>query len=308
MNNRKQQVVNKAHQLFIEKGFQATSIQDIIDYSGISKGTFYNYFSSKNELLMAIFTSLNHQISDQRNKLLIGQDPADIEILIQQLELQMAFNQRNKLLTLFEEVFVSNDPALKQFLKQYQIRHIRWTYLRFVDIFGKSKQPYLLDVAIMFTGMLHHNIHFHFLANGLEGNMKQVIRYTVQSLVKIVDEIDQNPAPLLNPDVLEKWLPDGQKPEYAFRKELNTAISALKNFLSDGEDQLKQLELLDFIEEELLHSKMPRKYLIQSALASLNENTETDWLDGLQKLERKIEDYFAKLDKIRRVPKLTGTH
>ena len=42
MNDRKLHVVNMAHQLFIEKGFQATSIQDILDYSGISKGTFYN--------------------------------------------------------------------------------------------------------------------------------------------------------------------------------------------------------------------------------------------------------------------------
>ena len=59
MNDRKQHVINKAHQLFIDKGFQATSIQDILDYSGISKGTFYNYFSSKNELLIAIFTNQN---------------------------------------------------------------------------------------------------------------------------------------------------------------------------------------------------------------------------------------------------------
>ena len=58
MNDRKQHVVNKAHQLFIDKGFQATSIQDILDYSGISKGTFYNYFSSKNELLIAIFKTI----------------------------------------------------------------------------------------------------------------------------------------------------------------------------------------------------------------------------------------------------------
>src|SRR5919206_2043744 len=121
MNERKQHVINKAHQLFIDKGFQATSIQEIIDYSGISKGTFYNYFSSKNELLMAIFTSLGQQIDQERNKLLIGQDPADIEIFIQQLELQMDFNRRNKLLTLFEEVFVSNDPSLKQFLKRFQL-------------------------------------------------------------------------------------------------------------------------------------------------------------------------------------------
>ncbi|MGA9287974.1 MAG: helix-turn-helix domain-containing protein, partial [Anaerobacillus sp.] len=58
MNDRKQHVIKMAHQLFIDRGFQATSIQDILDYSGISKGTFYNYFSSKNELLIALFKAL----------------------------------------------------------------------------------------------------------------------------------------------------------------------------------------------------------------------------------------------------------
>ena len=59
MNDRKQHVVNMAHQLFINKGVQSTSVQDILEYSGISKGTFYNYFSSKHELLIALFTNLN---------------------------------------------------------------------------------------------------------------------------------------------------------------------------------------------------------------------------------------------------------
>ena len=46
MNVRKQDVVNMAHQLFINNGVQSTSVQDIFEYSGISKGTFYHYFSS----------------------------------------------------------------------------------------------------------------------------------------------------------------------------------------------------------------------------------------------------------------------
>lgn len=122
MNDRKQHVINVAHQLFIEKGFQATSIQEILEYSGISKGTFYNYFSSKNELLLAIFHSLHEKLEMERNKLLIGQDPSDIEIFIKQIELQMKLNKQNKLFALFEEVFVSNDSEFKDFFKAGTIK------------------------------------------------------------------------------------------------------------------------------------------------------------------------------------------
>ncbi len=37
MNNRRQNVIDTAHKLFIDKGYQATSIQDILEEGGISK-------------------------------------------------------------------------------------------------------------------------------------------------------------------------------------------------------------------------------------------------------------------------------
>lgn len=293
MNDRKQQVITKAHELFIEKGFQATSILDILEYSGISKGTFYNYFSSKNELLIAIFTSLNKRIDQERNELLLGQDPSDIKIFIHQLELQMEFNRRNKLLTLFEEVFVSNDPALKQFLKRTQIMHIRWIFNRFVDIFGKSNQPYLLDCAIMFTGMLHHNIHFHFLAYEMDGNMNQVIHYTVERMQKMVEEVARNRSQLLKPEILDKWLPNCDQSGQAFKKKVYNTVSAVKNCLGTGDNRLEMIELLDFIQEEVIHSKTPRKFLIQSALSSIRENSGTLSKLELQKLEQIVDDFFS---------------
>ncbi|MGA9227687.1 MAG: helix-turn-helix domain-containing protein, partial [Mesobacillus sp.] len=70
MNDRKQLVIDKAHDLFIEKGYQATSLQEILEYSGISKGTFYNYFSSKNELLIAIFKNTYQKIEKERQELI----------------------------------------------------------------------------------------------------------------------------------------------------------------------------------------------------------------------------------------------
>ena len=130
MNDRKQQVINKAHQLFIDKGFQATSIQDILEYSGISKGTFYNYFSSKNELLIAIFKNVFKQVEQGRNELLIGQDPSNIEIFIKQIEIQLKTNYENKLISLFEEVYFSKDEELKQYIKLGNLLSLNWLYER----------------------------------------------------------------------------------------------------------------------------------------------------------------------------------
>jgi len=47
----KQQIVSAAWQLFYEKGYNGTTVDDIIALSETSKGSFYYYFSSKDELL-----------------------------------------------------------------------------------------------------------------------------------------------------------------------------------------------------------------------------------------------------------------
>jgi AcrR family transcriptional regulator len=47
-------ILREAVRLFAEKGFDATSIRDIVSASHVTKGAFYYYFTSKNDLLYEI--------------------------------------------------------------------------------------------------------------------------------------------------------------------------------------------------------------------------------------------------------------
>lgn len=47
----KSRIVSAAWQLFYEKGYNGTTVDDIIELSETSKGSFYYYFSTKDELL-----------------------------------------------------------------------------------------------------------------------------------------------------------------------------------------------------------------------------------------------------------------
>ncbi len=51
---RKDSILNTAERLFFERGYEETSIQDILDALSISKGGFYHYFDSKGALLEEI--------------------------------------------------------------------------------------------------------------------------------------------------------------------------------------------------------------------------------------------------------------
>ncbi|CAH0345427.1 TetR/AcrR family transcriptional regulator [Bacillus sp. CECT 9360] len=293
MNERKEHVIKAAHHLFTDKGFQNTSIQDILDYSGISKGTFYNYFSSKNELLITLFTTLYKKLEKDRNELLIGQDPSNIEIFIKQIELQMKTNRANKLITLFEEVLVLNDPDFKEFLKQGQFRMIRWLYDRFIDIFSESKKPYLLDCAIMFMGILHHNLKFQAIATQSNPSIHQVVRYSVERIIKMVDEVSVAGDQLIQPELLDSWLPDNQKTDPAFQQKLFHTLLELRKTLSDNIEHAKYVELLDFVQGELLNSKNPRKFLVESAFLSLKGGREFFEEKQIQNLEQLVRVFFS---------------
>ncbi|MCQ6559597.1 TetR/AcrR family transcriptional regulator [Paenibacillus mendelii] len=45
------QIKDAALSLFAEQGYEATSIEQIVKQVGVAKGTFFNYFSSKDELI-----------------------------------------------------------------------------------------------------------------------------------------------------------------------------------------------------------------------------------------------------------------
>jgi AcrR family transcriptional regulator len=56
---RKQELMDAALDLFADKGYDNTSINDIIDRVGVTKGAFYYYFKSKEQVLDEIVEKFN---------------------------------------------------------------------------------------------------------------------------------------------------------------------------------------------------------------------------------------------------------
>jgi len=55
---RKSEIIATACQLFLSKGYDRTTMQDVMRDLGIAKGTIYHYFSSKEDLLEAVMDSI----------------------------------------------------------------------------------------------------------------------------------------------------------------------------------------------------------------------------------------------------------
>jgi AcrR family transcriptional regulator len=57
-------IVTAAMQLFGERGYSETTVEDITEAADVGKGTFFNYFPTKDAVLMAIFEALRQRFAD----------------------------------------------------------------------------------------------------------------------------------------------------------------------------------------------------------------------------------------------------
>ena len=80
-DERLNELLDAAQQLFFQKGYELTSVNDIIEKVGVAKGTFYHYFISKDDLLDKIVDRWSRATLERVNKLVEKQDINALEKL-----------------------------------------------------------------------------------------------------------------------------------------------------------------------------------------------------------------------------------
>ncbi|OMP66756.1 TetR/AcrR family transcriptional regulator [Domibacillus epiphyticus] len=267
MNERKLKVMEAAHSLFVKKGYAATSVQDILEKSSISKGTFYNYFPSKSELLMSIFDKINHETNKRRTEVLAGRPVHDKEVFIEQIKVKMEVNKENNLFVLFQGVFVSDDAELKKFVKQHHFNELCWTQRRLIEVFNDDVRPYSADLAITLYGVVQNTVHF-LVAAEERVELDAIIRYALRRVETSVNDVIQTKDMLLDSRILERL-----QPEFALNREKKKSALMQKIGVMQESAGDEQRELLSFLQDEL-RSAAPRCRVIEAVLEGVAENKD----------------------------------
>ncbi|MFC4711262.1 TetR/AcrR family transcriptional regulator [Planococcus dechangensis] len=279
MNPKKQQIVHAAHRLFIQKGYNASSIQDILDEAGISKGTFYNYFTSKSECLIALMEAISEDIRTERIAAAFGRSPSDADLLAKQLAIRIRMNHEKNLFSLYESIFYSQDEELKAFAKSQYISELNWIKDRIIDLFGEQARPYALENAAMANGALQQLMHVWRLSTDQQLPLEELTDYIVRRMKQAV-EIQLTDG--------ERFLSDLFLQEPSEQTTLVDSLKQLERFAVSAELP-EQQELLTFLAQELAAQK-PRMALIHSALTTLGTHKG---LDG--QLQMTLEQIWRQL-------------
>ena len=73
---RREEILDAAHTLFTTKGFQPTTMEDILRIVGIAKGTLYYHFPSKEQILKALVLRIVCQVEQQAREIATSSAPA----------------------------------------------------------------------------------------------------------------------------------------------------------------------------------------------------------------------------------------
>ena len=119
----RQQILDAARQLFIDRGVSNTSLKEVAQAAGISPGTLFYYYSSKSRLIMDVtdqhFDTMTHDLSQQFSALQdINNVPQLVTTAFQSI---VGDTLRGKLHHYLIEEAVSSDPTIREhFFQKYQ--------------------------------------------------------------------------------------------------------------------------------------------------------------------------------------------
>lgn len=128
---RRQEIIDTAKRLFITKGYEKTSINDILKSVGIAKGTFYYYFASKEDVLEAMVLEVVKQGAEKARTILQDESVPVLIRIIMALQAQAPEIEGADML--HEQMLKPENAKLDQVYLQVMVRELTEVLAKPVD-------------------------------------------------------------------------------------------------------------------------------------------------------------------------------
>lgn len=289
-------ILRTAMQLFAAKGSSATSMQEIADTCGMSKGSLYLHFKSKDELEFSLFDYcyqlLQEHLLQAENQ--PGLNPRERLILQIEVLLNLVLELREFLLMQFRD-WIKNgnlyrgEPGV---IRENNAKLHHYSKKAIEAAYGEQISPYTADLIMLVHGILGVYIRLLFDPAITVGTHRMAV-YMVDLLDGAAERmISQRPEPLISEEVLKRWGADDTCMKEPERHPL-LAIRELKELLESrvASPDVRQQgrESLQLMEEEILELR-PRRVVLTGMLANVKAIPELD--DRMEELERLMRPYL----------------
>lgn len=294
-DDKKKQILRTAMQLFATKGSSATSMQEIAEVCGMSKGSLYLHFKSKEELEHSLYNYCFQMLQDHLVEVESQPGLSPRDRMIRQIEvlLMLVLEFREFFLMQLKEVLKSGNMHKEpEVIRGHTTKLLKFSEKTILAAYSEKASPYFADLLSIIHGMLGTYVQL-LLVPKLNISTSHMARYLVDMLDVIVANLLQTqPEPLISRDLIQQWsctnnlmIQSERHPLLAI-KELKTLVPDL---VTDSVLRDQGLESLQILDQEMIELH-PRHAILLGMLANLKNIPEIKL--PVAELEELIQPYL----------------
>ncbi|EHZ6177545.1 TetR/AcrR family transcriptional regulator [Listeria monocytogenes] len=288
MKEKKQRIIKSAKEVFQKQGYLKTSVQDMVDAAGISKGTFYNYFTSKEELAIVIFKQ-EYSVLHQRLEYTMAQDGAKKGNFTECLKIIIHFYTENgEILNItFSQTMIDDD--FNAFLQNVRLKNMEWVKYQLLEVYGEETKPYINDITMLLSGMAAMYVFASGSKNVNTGLIERAIPYVVRRLDALVKDILESGEIVFTEADTENLVPDQTMIRKKRLAKLREALEELNVGIENADiadsDKWQYKESMNALVGEINNNEAPRDFMVQGTLLYLKQHVPASLTKEVNKLE-----------------------
>ncbi|TQS00900.1 TetR/AcrR family transcriptional regulator [Paenibacillus ottowii] len=275
----KEKIVQSAVRLFMEKGYRATSIQDIADDCSIAKGSLYKFFESKEELFVSILKQRQQYMMDEVERIRKMALPRRETYLAEIMGLFQFFGRHGYYISRdYNEFPSASNDNISTLIHQIQIQMFSYYQNLLMRQYGSAILDWKWDVTAMFSGMIREYT-FHLLFAYKPITVEKLAGFIAERMDDLVQGLSKcTPQPLLTYEFMKEYEEvdlESLVPTSSAR--ISVLFQAILSIIPDlyiPNARKKELQQVTVLLEEELENEVPRAFLIQALLRDLAAEAE----------------------------------
>lgn len=271
--DKKKLILRAAMQLFSAKGASATSMQEIAEACGMSKGSLYLHFKSKEELEQSLFDYCYQMLLDHLMQVELQQGLTPKEKLRRQIivMLELVLELREFLIMQFQDWHKNGTPYKEPAsVKAHNAKLLQHGKNKLEAIYGPKIEPYTGDLLTIAYGMVGMYIRLLFEPH-VSASPDQMANHLMDLLDLAAEhQLCNRPEPLISEEAL-RLMTEGAPGSLDLQQHPIIAVKRLRDHLgaiTDADRHQEALETLKILEREILELR-PRRAIIKGMLANL---------------------------------------
>ncbi|WP_322904253.1 helix-turn-helix domain-containing protein [Paenibacillus campi] len=281
-DDRKKAVLKAGGQLFAEKGYFATTVQDIAEQCNMSKASIYKMFQSKEDILLQIIRTLHEEIVGSTRSLHFDDEVIPRDQLVQKLsvQLQSFVMKYDFFVNLNQNMPLELGSQIRQVMLDFKRMMLNWQKEELLLAYGSRIEPIIWDLSVCMQSISRELLVLTRLDQKLtltEQHIQYIAEFIVDTIEGIIDKRLGRP-PVIDEEAAERmklYEPDANRRyfgESEWRKSVRELLQAVHKHSPESvrSDLLAAVERLDAERRK----KAPQTFMMDALISYLKQREE----------------------------------